>query len=406
MTRTVILKQNSDNDSLQWLELDEQGSATQALQEDNLEGLYKAAQGAYVTAIVPGIDVTLTAVNLPKLSPSKQAKAIPFALEDKLADKVKNLHFATKPSKTGHNTPVAVTSHAQMKDWLTLLSKNIPNSKAQLKVLLPETLTLPLEAQCWTVALRKKDSLIRTGQFSGFAADTENLLHILEYLLEAQDTRPKKIILLSDDPNSEMIETIKKLNIEISVKNISGSWLQLMSKQCVGDDKLNLLTGDYQPKSAKDDKKLLNYAGILVGAWLFVLTVGVLFQYNSLSSQNEEASQEITALYKDLFPQATSVINPKARLERLLTQKSRTQQASKFSHMINTIAPIIQKVEGVKVKEANFNGKQLQLQVEARDFTQLDNLTQRFKTLGITYEQSGATKSGGSIQSRIIIKAL
>ena len=73
--------------------------------------------------LVPGVDVLLTSVALPKMSSSKLKMAVPFALEENVAENVSQLHFSIGGRK-GESYPVAVTNNNKMKLLLLLAKEN------------------------------------------------------------------------------------------------------------------------------------------------------------------------------------------------------------------------------------------------------------------------------------------
>ena len=77
------------------------------------------AVGRRVAVIVPASAVLVTESDAPARSAAKLLQVIPFALEERVADEVENLHFAIgeRAPDTGR-VPVAVVTRARIDAWL------------------------------------------------------------------------------------------------------------------------------------------------------------------------------------------------------------------------------------------------------------------------------------------------
>src|SRR5262245_23125093 len=78
--------------------------------------------GRRVVVIVPASDVLVTESDAPAKNAAKLAQVIPFALEERVADEIENLHFAIgeRNSKTGR-VPVSVVARSRIDGWLAEL---------------------------------------------------------------------------------------------------------------------------------------------------------------------------------------------------------------------------------------------------------------------------------------------
>jgi len=83
-----------------------------------LETLLGLTPGRRVVAFVPGVDVRLAMAQVPARQEKRILQAVPYALEDQLAEDVDTLHFAIQFDARGRResdpVPVAITSRARM----------------------------------------------------------------------------------------------------------------------------------------------------------------------------------------------------------------------------------------------------------------------------------------------------
>src|SRR5262245_37263506 len=78
--------------------------------------------GRRIAVIVPSSEILVTESDAPARGASKLAQVIPFALEERVADEIENLHFAIgeRSAETGR-VPVSVVARARIDAWLAEL---------------------------------------------------------------------------------------------------------------------------------------------------------------------------------------------------------------------------------------------------------------------------------------------
>ena len=73
-----------------------------------------------VIVLVPSAEVLTTSVDIP-VKGAKLLAALPFALEEYLAQDIEDLHFAAGPRRSSGRTPVSVVAHERMEEWMAAL---------------------------------------------------------------------------------------------------------------------------------------------------------------------------------------------------------------------------------------------------------------------------------------------
>jgi len=111
-----------------------------------------------------GEDVLLLAVAMPSMPAAQRRAAVAFAVEDRIAQPLDEVHVVLGPSLGGGRWLVAVVSHTAMA---------AQNAIAGLR-LLPDTLALPVPAQGWAVWGGAR-VLVRQADGSGFATSQQAL---------------------------------------------------------------------------------------------------------------------------------------------------------------------------------------------------------------------------------------
>src|SRR5699024_9416755 len=115
-----------------------------------------------VVLLVPGTDVLLWKANVPGVRGQKLRQALPYSLEDDVAQDVDSLHFAMGGTTDEGERNVAVAARQLMDEWLNPLREHGIEPDA----IYPEMFGVPEpsdENPGWTILLDDELILARTG---------------------------------------------------------------------------------------------------------------------------------------------------------------------------------------------------------------------------------------------------
>lgn len=122
-----------------------------------------AAGGGIVT--VPTEQALLLVADLPLPSRAKRIAALPFAVEDRIADSIEAVHLALGQELAPHRHLVAVVRHDVMRGWVRLLADEGLSGLP----IVPDALLLPRPATDWAVEVKDGRALVRDADGGGFA---------------------------------------------------------------------------------------------------------------------------------------------------------------------------------------------------------------------------------------------
>ena len=139
MADTLLIRLAPDLQGLRdWLLVDLQGQVKTPVQSGAPTSA--VVSGARrVVVLVPGAEVSLYEARVPGRNRQRVLRAIPFALEEQLADDVEMLHFALGDSLGADRYPVAVVERQRMDAWLAQLRE----AGISAHQWVPDTLALP-----------------------------------------------------------------------------------------------------------------------------------------------------------------------------------------------------------------------------------------------------------------------
>ncbi len=295
-------------------------------------------------------------------------QALPYVLEERLAQSVETLHFAVLHRENSGEragwTQVAVVEKDRMRRWLDELeAQGIPNAELVPDCFrLPirgETLDLTQNSQAWLVWQDEDQQrrLIRNGVSSGLAGDAVWLEQVWELACEQQPGLQQEI--LPSLPESD--------------------WTNLKS--------FNLRQGEF--RAASDNGRVWQtwkWPMILLVAIFAVLMIDTVLKTQRLNSQATAYEHQTLALFKQLFPDVKRVVNIRAQTKVRLNRAADEADTSDFTVMLRTVEskvkPLLDK-QAMRLQELRWQNRQLRLTVSAKQSGTLqqlaDALNQRFE---------------------------
>ncbi len=396
MADILLLRLAPDLQGLRdWLLLDQQGQVKTPVQLGSPPGA--VVSGARrVIVLVPGAEVSLYQARVPGSNRQRILRAIPFALEEELANDVETLHFAIGQSLGDDGYPVAVVDRQRMDDWMEQLRE----AGIHAHQCVPDMLALP-RAEGWSLLPEADTVLVRSGDYSGFSCDMDNL-SVLVAMLTAREELPKTANIFS-----AAILDLEGIDVTLDVTQQQP--LELFARGWFAGPTIDLLQGDYSRREewGRYLRPWKTSAALFVAA-LVLSSVSAGLNYSHLSQQKEQLDTDIQALYKQTFPKARRIVNPRAQMEQELKKLQRRDGGggADFLGMFAETANVVRVAKGVAVKGASYRDGRLDLELLADNLQLLDSLKQSLVNSGsLDAEiQSATTESNRKIKSRIRIK--
>jgi len=349
-----------------------------------------------VIVLLPNTDILLTHVDIPTTQRQRLQQAVPYALEEQLAEDIEQLHFALGQRDVNQHLAVAVIAQRHLDSYLNVL-REFQLSPA---VVLPEVFALPLISESWSVMQQGQRVLIRTEKQAGFAMDVENIQSILPLM-----TLPSQIIVWGKLSES-VREAFNSFNVPLIEKIPEQNFL---ISTCYQKEVINLLQGKYQPVSQTAH---LWRPWRLTAALLLLLgcvEIGRLaLDYRQLEQQSQVLNQQIEQIYRQTFPQAQKIVNPRVQMEQQLNElkgKAKNTQAGNFLILLNQLSPTLVKVNSLNLKEITYQSGKLELSLEVPDLPTLELLKRYVKEAGINANFSPSTTESKNVRTKLQVES-
>ena len=270
---------------------------------------------------VRGEEVAVYEVEMPDVPQRKRMDMLPWLLEDQLLRPPEDLHFVLGAETTDRKALVYVVAKDVMNRWLMMAeSKSIRPQR-----LAPDFLALPIEDGYWTVCVQGSRLLVRTGNYTGFAADTALGWGLLE--LEVAKFEDVRIAVLVEDEGQ--IPDDWKDRVQAQEGELDWGFTDLPN--------VNLLAGEYRPTVANEFKPWIPSLAFGAAA-LAMLLVYMLVQSYQWQKDIVVVEQGVAEAYQDLFGEAwrggsLSVREAADQRLRLLEHQFITLQSSPIAEL-------------------------------------------------------------------------
>jgi len=357
--------------------LDEQSQIIQPLESQPFDSFHNRLSTGRTIVVLPCEKFSFHEVELPLLHDKKARLAIPYALEENVAQPIDELHFAfDRTYHTDGRYLVAVCQLSYLQGIIASLQE---------KGILFDAITIDWFALNQNEYCVLSDVVfIRTPMFQGTLD-----LPIAQAMLESIPEKPTII----GFTNSAKNIVPKKQRLKMP----SQSW---MAERLLKHPLFNLCQGVFlqRDKTAHLRQWYLLAAG-LCGLWIFTVIGLTSYRIYVDNREIKKLDQDIASIYYHFFPKATQIISPQFRINQYLKSNAGSQDTALWI-LLSKLTRSLQNSTN-KVQEIYWQNHQLQVKVAARNFTSLNQLQESLKKTGIHVKQNQA-----ATQDNLVISTL
>jgi general secretion pathway protein L len=347
------------------------------------------ARAQQIIVLVPGSEVVLLESPAVSKNRAQLAKAVPYALEDQLAQPVEEMHFALAARVAGATVGVAAVAHARLAGWLAELEA----AGIRPDVLLPEPLALPLGH----LLIESGNAQLRLGLWRSAVMEPELLAEWLEF---------------ADDgslPEIEVFDTRfqPRQNLPLPVRAYherQGDALVLLAQGVGAEPALNLLQTVYAPKHrSAPAARWWRRAAIAAAALIALTFVQLVLERYSLVRESDRLDEAMRAVLVQNFPEMEKVAgDPPALMKSALARLGGGESSGGLLRTLAQIAPVLGSTTRLTTRGIEFRNGTLELSVTAPDVPTLDSLRERLATLpGVKVELTAANPGQNGVDGRM-----
>ncbi|GIU31761.1 type II secretion system protein L [Shewanella hafniensis] len=345
-----------------------------------LSTLTERAGNRPVDVLVPAAAMTLTSVHLPEKGQRQALKALPFMLEEALAEDVDAMHFTVGP-RDGDALSVVAVAHEQMQTWLSCLTE----AGLKVKRIVPDCLALPLQECQWAAMNFGNELLLRTGFATGQSLPLPWLPIALEQLRPAQG---EVSVASYTDMQLEGVE-LKPQSLELPMLVLARGILHAP---------VNLLSGVYTPKR-EYSKQLMMWksAAIVIAIACVLALVNKGLTIHQVNGQIADLKAQSESIYQQVVPGNSRIVNLRSQMESQLRALQGQGSGAEFFAMLDGLQDAFKQVPELKPNSLRFESarNEIRMQVSAKNYAQIE----KFKEIvGRRFQLDGGTMNSGEDQ--------
>lgn len=375
MSQRLLIRLHADG-HLEWLALDAQD---RALSGSNAgappaQALERAQR---IVVLAPSEEVLLLdAPGLPGAR-TQALKALPFALEDRLAGSVEDQHFAAPDRLDGERIPVAVVARATLRGWLDRLARDGVRADAMYS----ECQVLPDAG----IVLEGERALWRDSAGSAGACRIQDLSGWLAVLDGA-----------AQEPVSRTTHDLR---------DGAHDALAFFAERLQRESALNLLQGEFAPAHRQAPvQRLWRNAAVLAAVALLLLFVYYGADCWRLSRQSAQLDAQARAVLHEAFPGMDKVAGDPRQLMDSAMRGLQGGGDSGLVRLLARIAPILASTTRTTLAGMEYHNATLELALRAPDVQTLELMRERLSTLpGLKVEVTAANSGADGVDGRLRI---
>ena len=340
---------------------------------------------------VPSDSVRLTEIEVPADEVKHLRKSLPFAMEERVADDVDELHFVHEELGDGRFL-VGLVQRELMAGWL----EQLPGHD-DLAVFTPEALCLPITDDTVSVLIDGDQGVLRWSPSAGCRIE----LSLLQTLLESLPGKPAKLVMYGVDQS--VVAACLDEAWQAIVEWRQGSWgaALMLSEQ---SKLLNFRVGAFIPKLP-----LMHWWGVwqrvavVVAIAVVIQLLADIGQYQRLKSENIELRTAIQQSYRKANPRG-AVVDVEKQLDRQIGEFGGADTTMAFTPRLVAVISATVAEEGV-VNSLNYASGQLRLNLTAGNFAAIERIRQRLSTEGFEATLETSTARGNEVRARLRVEA-
>lgn len=411
MTESLIIHLR-EGDAPRWLVCNQDGQVVVNAVSGALSQATAMATGRRVVVVLPANEALVTDSEAPAKSAAKLAQVIPYALEERVADEIENLHFALgeRDASTGR-VPVVVIERARIDARLAELRGAGLNPTAMYS----EASLLPaMPGQM--IALLDGDTLtLRTPETPPLVMPALSIDDAFEIALANQPmpvsgleaSPPGLLIYAGHDEwqaHQDTVDAWRERFTGVKVQLLPQGPLAMLAPAAASGDAVNLLQGSLAVNSPLEQGwRAWRVAAVLAGVLLCLHLGSRFFELSRLQKTEATLNASIEEAFRAAMPGTQNATDARRRVAQRLEQV-RSGGGGNLLPALAALAAARNAAPSTTIEGINYRDGVLDLRVIAPDAASLDAIGQQLRSGNWQADIKDLTASGDSYRGRLQIR--
>jgi len=383
----VIRLGHEPEQRVQWLAVDDNGTRRGEPGAGSLTDASAAAGGRPVIVLAPATDVLTTTVNIPVRRGARLNSALPFALEESLADDVDTLHFAAGTRRESGLRPVAVVARDKLDDWLAQLQsagivpvRLVPENYGLART--PGTLSILVAEDCVMFndgedlefvleGMQPSDALVAAHKLPARAQDTTSA--------EEHEASGNLLVYCGAEDETRLSHEWLALRQELASVDISilpDGVLPRLAVTVAAGSGVDLLQGQY---GARTDYgayfKPWRRAAVLLVCLLAIAFIGKGVDYYRLSHEAETLQARFTEEYQQIRPgDSRAILDPVGAVRSLRQGTGTAAGPQVFLPSLLQLSKAMAQNDSARIETISYRAGVIDVRITSPDVATLDSI--------------------------------
>jgi general secretion pathway protein L len=412
MAESLII-QMRDGVAPQWMVCNDDGHVAVNAMSGELAQALPLAVGRRVAVIVPGTEVLTTEAEAPAKNAAKLAQVIPYALEERVADEIEDLHFAIgeRNAESGR-VPVVVVARARIDAWLSTLraagfSPQAIYSEASLLPAMPGQLIALLDGDALTLRLAEGPPLVLpalsiTDGFEMALAGQASAVEGLEPAL------PGLLLYTGHDEwqaHQNEVDALRERFTGVKVQLLPSGPLSVLAPAAAAGEAVNLLQGALAVTSPlQQGWKSWRVAAVLAASLLCLHLGSRYFELTRLKKSEAALDVSIQDAFRIAMPGQQNSTNARRRVEARLTEVHGGGGGGALLPALSALANARGAAPAATIEGLTFRNGILDLRISAPDAAALDAISQQLRAASWQADIQGGSSNGDTYRGRLQVR--
>ncbi len=410
----LVIRMRQD-DSVDWIVADDQGTRKSTASHGSLAQAAAEAAGRSVIVLAPSTDVITVTTDLP-VKGSKLLAALPYALEDSVADEVDELHFAPGKRLPDGTLPVAVVARATLESWLDQL-QTVGIVPARIVAEYHGVASVP---NTLSMIISDDEIMFNDGHGMSFAlsdaspADVIAASGYLDPIEESGDSLADgRALQVYCEPSAEQTYArdwalLRSELDSVDLRLSSDGAFSRLAVTVASGSGINLLQGRFGERTEYASfVRPWKAAALLLVGFLLVSLAGKFADYVRLGIEEDALRAQFTEQYRAFRPADTrEILDPLAIIESLKRSGNTGPSAPPvFLPSLSSLAAAIKANDAVEIEAISYRAGVIDVRLTAPDVATLDEIQQAVTSSNrFTATIQSTTQSADGLDSRIQIR--
>lgn len=270
------------------------------------------------TLLFDARDVMLAPVQVPPLSGTRLAQALPNLVEDVVLQDVASCAIALGPKLEDGRRLLAIIDRG----WLDFVVGAVERRGVRVQAAWPAQLALELREEAWSIACVNHGIALRSAEHRGIGwsasndsvARTEALVAAFEAAAH-DDPRPRRLIAFAEDPSwrASLESAAARLGVAVEFSGLRTppvAPLDLLAVRSRASARSWFAAVDWRAWRVP-----AAVAAACLAAWL----LGLNLHWRALAGERDDMRARLEAGFREAFPQAQVVADPLLQMQRLVS---------------------------------------------------------------------------------------